>query len=84
MAVVRDPRYSLDKYLRGLGPLAALKQQLLAQHLVRNFNSVYGWGLSEDGNWIVEQTNNLMYEIVLAPGYNQERFLAAIATGEHP
>lgn len=84
MDVVSDPRYSKERFMRALLPAAALKKELLARRLVTQLNRVYGWNLSEEGNWTTQQVNNLMYDIVLAPGYEQEKFLAAIAANRRP
>ena len=84
MELVRDPRYSQEKLMKGLAPAASLKQALLARRLVGHLNKVYGWHLPEDGNWTVKQSNDVMYEIVLAPRYDQDSFLKAIKLGRRP
>lgn len=77
--IVQDPRYSEEQFTKALQPTALLKQELTARGLVQELNRQRGWTLSPDGNWTTKQSMDLMYDVVLAPGYNQETLLRGLA-----
>jgi len=79
--IVRDPRYSQEGFVKAVPLVATLKREVLARRLVPKLNAAYGWRLSEDGNWSVAQVNDIIYEIVLAPGYDLNLFVQAIQEG---
>lgn len=80
--IVSDPRYKLEDNMRGLPLAAALKEAVLGRGLVRKLNSAYGWNLPADLMLSGRQTNDVIYEIVLKPGYSLENFLKAIESGK--
>jgi hypothetical protein len=82
--IVSDPRYNYDKFVKGVPLSAALKKEVLKERLVSNINQIYGWKLSEDGNWTTKQANDVMFDIVTKPEYNLDSFLKAIRAGKHP
>jgi len=82
MDIVSDPRYTLESNLRGLPLAAALKEAALGRGLVKKLNGAYGWNLPADLNLTGKQTNDVIYEIVLKPGYTLEKFLKAIESGK--
>ena len=59
----------------------ALKQNLISQGRVADLNTIYGWELSNDGKWPIERLNDIVFEIVMSPRYDQRRFLAALEKG---
>jgi hypothetical protein len=79
--IVADPRFVLEKYTEGLKPAAELKLAIVAGGLVGKLNRAYGWNLTEDGNWPVERSNDIIFDIVCRPDYTLERFIAAIKSG---
>lgn len=81
MRIVQDPRYDQQKHISGLAPAAELKLAVTAGGLVIQVNKAYGWGLAENGNWSIEQANDVIYEIVSKPGYSLDAFLLAIKSG---
>lgn len=86
MEIVRDPRYTQEKYMQGLPLSAALKEAVLAKKLVDKLNKAYGWNWPEDMVFkdLLQNSrgmNNIIYEIVLKPGYSLEKFLNAINSG---
>jgi hypothetical protein len=86
MDIVRDPRYTQEKYMQGLPLSAALKEAVLVNKLVEKLNRAYGWDWPEDmmyKNLLQNSRNmdNIIYEIVLKPGYTLEKFLKAIESG---
>jgi len=81
MEIVSDPRYTLESNMRGLPLAAALKEAVLGRGLVRKLNGAYGWNLPADLMLSGKQTNDVIYEIVLKPGYSLEKFLKAIESG---
>jgi hypothetical protein len=81
MKIVQDPRYDQQKHLSGLAPAAEFKLAVTAGGLVERVNKAYGWNLPENGNWTVEQANDIIYEIVTKDGYSLDAFLRAIKSG---
>ncbi len=81
MKIVQDPRYDQQKMIDGLAPAAELKLALVAGGLVAKLNRAYGWNLPQSGDWSVEQSNDVIYEIVTKPGYSIKRLVAAIRSG---
>ena len=79
--IVSDPRYTLESNMRGLPLAAALKEAVLGLGLVKKLNSAYGWNLPADLMLSGKQTNDVIYEIVLKPGYSLEKVLKAIGSG---
>lgn len=83
MEIVADPRYTLESNMRGLPLAAGLKEAVLGRGLVEKLNSAYGWTLSADMTPTSgKQANDIIYEIVLKPGYTLEKFLKAIESGK--
>lgn len=83
--IVTDPRYprdNPDKYVRALPHVASLKQKLQSNNLIGNLNYIYGWSLPATGYLKVEQGNDLVFEIVMRPKYNEETFLSALRIGD--
>jgi hypothetical protein len=80
-SIVGDPRFSQESHLQGLPLAAALKEAVMARGLVGKLNSAYGWSLPADMNLNGPQLNDVIYEIVLKPGYTLEKFLKAIDSG---
>jgi len=76
--IVSDPNYDIEKFKKGIPLVASLKEKLLARDLVRNLNAATGLNFSEDGGWTVAQINYLLYQVVLAPGYDEEIFLSKL------
>jgi hypothetical protein len=81
MKIVQDPRYDQQKHINGLKPTAELKLAVMAGGLVGKLNRTYGWTLPENGDWSVEQLNDVLYEIVTKPGYTLREFISAIQSG---
>jgi hypothetical protein len=81
MKIVSDPRFDQNTYTRCLAPAAQLKLALTAGGLVPNLNRAYGWSLSENGDWSVEQCNDVIFEIVAASNYSLEGLVSAIRSG---
>jgi hypothetical protein len=81
--IVQDPRYSEETFLEAVQPTASLKQELIARGLLQELNRQRGWSLSPDGNWTTKQSMDLVYDVVLAPGYDQEAVLRSL-TGKAP
>lgn len=81
MKIVQDPRYDQQKHINGLAPTAELKLALMAGGLVASLNRAYGWTLPENGDWSIEQANDVLYEIVTQPGYTLPKLIAAIQSG---
>ena len=87
MDIVRDPRYTQEKYMQGLPLAAALKEAVLTNKLVDKMNKAYGWDWPEDMEYknLLQNSrsmDNIIYEIVLKPGYTLEKFLKAIESGK--
>jgi hypothetical protein len=83
--IVSDPRFPKDnpeKYVRALPHVASLKQKLQSNNLISNINYIYGWSLPETEYFKVEQGNDLAFEIVMRPKYNEEIFLSALRIGD--
>jgi hypothetical protein len=81
MKTVSDPRYTLEKAMRALQPTAELKHAVISRGLVGQMNKAYGWNLPSNGSWDVERVSDIMYDIVLKPGYTLDKFIAAIEAG---
>ena len=81
MKIVQDPRYDQQKMIDGLAPAAELKLAVVAGGLVDKLNHAYGWSLPQSGDWSVEQSNDIIYEIVMKPGYSLAGLIAAIRSG---
>jgi hypothetical protein len=81
MEIVSDPRFTQESNLIGLPLAAALKETILANGLVDKLNKVYGWNLPKNLILNGRQTNDIIYEIVLKPGYSLEKFLIALDSG---
>jgi len=82
MEIVSDPRYTQESNMRGLPLAAALKEAVFGRGLVKKLNSAYGWNLPADMTTSGKQMNDVIYEIVLKPGYTLEKFLKAIESGK--
>jgi hypothetical protein len=82
MEIVSDPRFTQESNLVGLPLAAALKEAVIERGLVDNLNSAYGWSMPKDMMLNGRQTNDVIYEIVLKPGYLLEKFLEAIKSGK--
>jgi len=82
MEIVSDPRFTQESNLAGLPLAAALKEAVIEHDLVDKLNSAYGWSLPNDMMLNGRQTNDVIYEIVLKPGYSLEKFLTAIKSGK--
>ena len=83
MEIVADPRYTLESNMRGLQLAAALKEAVLERGLVNKLNRAYGWNYPADMiPTSGKQANDIIYEIVLKPGYTLEKFLKAIEAGK--
>jgi hypothetical protein len=83
--VVRDSRFpGVEKYKLVLVTTSSFKNGLVTRQLVDNVNKLYGWNLAEDGNWTVQQTNDVMFDIVAKPGFDVQKALAAIAANRKP
>jgi len=84
MKIVRDPRYdpsNPQKFINALAPAAELKLAVMAGGLVASLNRAYGWTLPENGDWSIEQANDVLYEIVTQPGYTLKKFITSIQSG---
>jgi hypothetical protein len=83
--IVQDPRFpGVEEFKALLGPTAEFKKQLVERKLVNNLNKLYGWHLSESGNWDTAQANDVMFEIVATPGFQIEKALRAISSHQKP
>lgn len=82
MDLVSDPRYTQEKAMRGLFPSAELKEAVTSRGLVDKMNRAYGWNLPETGGWVGPHANDLMFDVVLKPGYTLDKFIAAIEAGK--
>jgi hypothetical protein len=82
MKIVQDPRYDQGTYMRCLQPAAELKLAITAGGLVPKLNTAYGWKLAENGNWTVEQANDVIFEIVAKPSYSLQGLISAINKGQ--
>lgn len=82
MEMVSDPRYTQESSLQGLFLAATLKEAVLEQGLVENLNMAYGWNMPKDMKLSGKQTNDIIYDIVLKPGYSIEKFMQAVKSGK--
>lgn len=82
MEIVSDPRFTQESNLMGLPLAAALKEAVLKHNLVDKLNSAYGWNLPKDMMLNGRQMNDIIYGIVLMPGYSLEKFLVTIGSGK--
>ncbi|HEX4964952.1 MAG TPA: hypothetical protein VF173_29345 [Thermoanaerobaculia bacterium] len=79
--IVTDPRYDQKKFVKALTPTAELKKQVIARNLLVDLNDFFGWNLPAEGGWPPDETNDIVYEIVLSPRYDAEKFLQGIEKG---
>lgn len=84
---VRDPRYTQEKFMKGLVPSAVLKEAIVANRMVEKLNKAYGWDFPENMEYKdlmknSRQMNNIIFDIVTKPGYTLEKFLMAIQSGK--
>jgi hypothetical protein len=79
--IVSDPRYDQKKFMKALLPLGELKKQVIARNLLGDLNDFFGWHMPAEGGWPPEETNDLIYEIVLSPRYDAEKFLQGLEKG---
>ena len=82
--IVTDRRYDPkhpEKFLHALEPTVKLKQQVVAEELLTNLNDFFGWNLPAEGGWPPEEVNDIVYEIVLSPRYDADRFLDGLKQG---
>ncbi|HEX3555152.1 MAG TPA: hypothetical protein VIA62_18160 [Thermoanaerobaculia bacterium] len=79
--IVSDPRYDQKKFMKALVPTGELKKQVIARNLLDDLNDFFGWNLPAVGGWPPEETNDLIYEVVLSPRYDAEKFLLGLEKG---
>jgi hypothetical protein len=81
MEMVGRTGFTQEDGVRGVMLAAPLKEAVLARGLVGKLNSAYGWNLPSDMDLNAKQLADLIFEIVVKPGYSLDRFLAAIQSG---
>jgi len=81
LEMVSDPRFKMFSHNKGLIQSTELKDAVLAHGLLKQLNSAYGWNLPADMNLNGRQINDIIYEIVLKPGYSLDNFIKAIEAG---
>lgn len=80
--IASDPRFDdPKKFADALEPMASLKTKLTGSPRLGDLNAIYDWSLTPDGRWPIERTNDIIFEVVMSPHYNEGTFLRALEVG---